>query len=93
MGTPHTEPDDLDRLIADSMRDPEFARAFLAGQERDRQAAYERGVAEGLRRAVQQLTDRAARSEAIAAQAGVASAFAASLRTAIDILTEEAPDA
>lgn len=46
------EPDDLDRLIADSMRDPEFARAFFDGQERERQAAYERGVAEGRRQAI-----------------------------------------
>lgn len=47
-----------------------------------------RGVAEGRRQAVQQLLDRAARQEAIAAQAGVASAWAAGLRTAVDVLTE-----
>lgn len=46
MTTPD-QPDDLDRLIADNMRDPNFARAFLAGEWRERRAAYERGVAEG----------------------------------------------
>jgi hypothetical protein len=56
------------------------------------EAGHAAGVAEGRRLVVQQLTDRAARSEAIAAQAGVASAFAASLRTAVDILTEGNPD-
>ena len=77
--------DDHDRFAGELLGTPEARRAYW-------EAAHARGVAEGVKRAVQQLTDRAERQEAIAAAAGVASAHAAGLRTAADILAEQDGD-